>query len=140
MFDTKSSFILSKLGIKRFWPQENQPNPEKFFGVLWGDILTLLDKSFNALNKNELTLLTKIIQAISNNDKNYQSSKEVNSLSELSVKPKLSIFFTNNMPTNFGGITPIVQSKPLKILKNSSDDKKKLWIKIKEYKNESSIS
>ncbi|GIS34808.1 MAG: hypothetical protein Ct9H90mP6_00650 [Gammaproteobacteria bacterium] len=51
MFDTKSSFILSKLGIQRFQSQINNSNSEIIFGVLWGDILTLLDKSFNELEK-----------------------------------------------------------------------------------------
>ena len=64
MFDTKSSFILSKLGIQRFQSQINNSNSEVIFGVLWGDILTLLDKSFNELEENELKLLTKIIKSI----------------------------------------------------------------------------
>ena len=62
MFDTKSSFILSKLGIQRFQPQTNDLNSEALFGALWGDILTLLDKSFNELEENELKLLIKIIK------------------------------------------------------------------------------
>ena len=61
MFDTKSSFILSKLGIQRFQSQINNSNSEAIFGVLWGDILTLLDKSFNELEENELNLLTPLM-------------------------------------------------------------------------------
>ncbi len=68
MFDTKSSFILSKLGIQRFQPQTNDLNSEALFGALWGDILTLLDKSFNELEENELNLLTKIIKSVGEDD------------------------------------------------------------------------
>ena len=68
MFDTKSSFILSKLGIQRFESQINNPSSEILFGALWGDILTLLDKSFNELKENELKLLLNIIKTIVEND------------------------------------------------------------------------
>ena len=64
MFDTKSSFILSKLGIQRFQSQINNPSSEILFGALWGDILTLLDKSYNELKENELKLLLKIIKLL----------------------------------------------------------------------------
>ena len=59
MFDTKSSFILSKLGIQGFIPRDKKPNKEEIFGALWGNILTLIDKPFNELDANELDLLTK---------------------------------------------------------------------------------
>ena len=52
MFDIKSSFILSKLGIQGFQLRKENPNSNIIFGVLWGDILTLLDKSFNQLEEN----------------------------------------------------------------------------------------
>ena len=83
MFDTKSSFILSKLGIQRFQSQINNPNSEVIFGVLWGDILTLLDKSFNELEENELKLLIKIIKSIVEDGSEYPFSKEINSLVKL---------------------------------------------------------
>lgn len=138
MFDTKSSFILSKLGIQRFQPQEKKLNSKIFFGVLWGDILTLLDKSFNELDKNELELLTKIIKALSDDKSEYKFSREINNLDELSIKPRLAINFTYNKPIKFGHITTVVQTKPLHLLADSLDDKKKLWRGIKEFKNESS--
>ena len=138
MFDTKSSFILSKLGIQRFQPQEKKLNSKIFFGVLWGDILTLLDKSFHELDKNELELLTKIIKALSDDKSEYKFSREINNLDELSIKPRLSILFTYNKPIKFGHITTVVQTKPLHLLADSLDDKKKLWREIKEFRNESS--
>ena len=76
MFDTKSSFILSKLGIQRFQSQINNSNSEVIFGVLWGDILTFLDKSFNELEENELKLLIKIIKSIVEDDGDYPFLKK----------------------------------------------------------------
>ena len=77
MFDTKSSFNLSKLGIQRFQSQINNSNSEVLFGVLWGDILTLLDKSFNELKENELKLLLKIIKSIVENESECPFAKEI---------------------------------------------------------------
>ena len=138
MFDTKSSFILSKLGIQRFQSQINNSNSEVLFGVLWGDILTLLDKSFNELEENELKLLIKIIKSVADDDSEYPFSKEINNLNEIKMKPKLVISFTGfkNYPTK--EFSRLIESKPLSILENSLEDKKILWSKIKEYKNGSS--
>ena len=140
MFDTKSSFILSKLGIQRFKSQINNPSSEILFGSLWGDILTLLDKSFNELGENELNLLTKIIKSIVEDDSEYPFSKEINNLNEIDKKPKLIISFTDVKTNLTKEFSPLIKSKPLSILKNSLEDKKTLWSKIKEYKNGSSVS
>ena len=135
MFDTKSSFILSKLGIQRFQPQKNNSNSEVLFGVLWGDILTLLNKSFNELEENELKLLIKIVKSVDEDDSEYPFSKEISNLNEIKKKPKLVISFTgfkNNQTKEFSSL---IESKPLSLLENSLEDKKVLWSKIKEYKN-----
>ena len=138
MFDTKSSFILSKLGIQRFQIQINNSNSEVISGVLWGDILTLLDKSFNELEENELKLLIKIIKSIVKDDSEYPFSKEINNLSEINEKPKLIISFTDLKPNLIKELSPLIKSKPLSVLENSLKDKKTLWSKIKEHKNGSS--
>ena len=138
MFDTKSSFILSKLGIQRFQSQINNSNSEVLFGVLWGDILTLLDKSFNELEENELKLLIKIIKSIVKDDSEYPFSKEINNLSEIKSKPELVISFTGYKTNLIKEFSTLIESKPLSVLDNSLEDKKILWSKIKEYKNESS--
>ena len=138
MFDTKSSFILSKLGIQRFQSQINNSNSEVLFGVLWGDILTLLDKSFNELGENELKLLIKIIKSVVEDDSEYPFSKEINNLNEIKRKPKLVISFTDLETNPTKEFSPLIESKPLSILENSLKDKKILWSKIKEYKNGSS--
>ena len=138
MFDTKSSFILSKLGIQRFQPQTNDLNSEVLFGVLWGDILTLLNKSFNELEENELNLLIKIIKSIVEDDNEYPFSKEINNLSEIKKKPKLIISFTGSKLNLIKEFSPIIESKPLSELESSLEDKKTLWSKIKEHKNGSS--
>ena len=135
MFDTKSSFILSKLGIQRFQSQINNPSSEILFGALWGDILTLLDKSFNELKGNELKLLVKIIKSIVENESEYPFSKEINNLNEIKKKPKLIISFTGSKPNLIKEFSPIIESKPLSELENSLEDKKTLWSKIKEHKN-----
>ena len=140
MFDTKSSFILSKLGIQRFQSQTNNSNSEILFGALWGDILTLLDKSFNELEENELKLLIKIIKSIVKDDSDYSFSKEINSLSEIKIKPKLVISFTGIKTNLIKEFSTLIESKPLSVLENSLEDKKTLWSKIKEYKNGSSVS
>ncbi len=138
MFDTKSSFILSKLGIQRFQSQINYSNSEVIFGVLWGDILTLLDKSFNDLEENELKLLIKIINSIAEDDSEYAFSKKINNLSEIKKKPKLIISFSDLKPNLTRGFSPLIESKPLSVLEKSLEDKKTLWSKIKEHKNGSS--
>ena len=135
MFDTKSSFILSKLGIQRFQPQINNSNSEVIFGVLWGDILTLLDKSFNELEENELNLLIKIIKSVGVDDCEYSFAKEINNFNEIKKKPELIISFTDVKANFKKEFSPIIKSKSLSILKNSTEDKKKLWSKIKEYKD-----
>ena len=135
MFDTKSSFILSKLGIQRFQPQTNDLNSEALFGALWGDILTLLDKSFNELEENELNLLIKIIKSVGVDDCEYSFAKEINNFNEIKKKPELIISFTDVKANFKKEFSPIIKSKPLSILKNSIEDKKKLWSKIKEYKD-----
>ena len=135
MFDTKSSFILSKLGIQRFQPQTNDLNSEALFGALWGDILTLLDKSFNELEENELNLLTKIIKSVGEDDCEYSFAKEINNFNEIKQKPELIISFTDVKANFKKEFSPIIKSKSLSILKNSTEDKKKLWSKIKEYKH-----
>ena len=138
MFDTKSSFILSKLGIQRFQSQINNPSSEILFGALWGDILTLLDKSFNELKENELKLLTKIIKSIVEDESEYPFAKEINNLNEIKRKPKLVISFTDVKTNLTKEFSTLIESKPLSVLENSLEDKKILWSKIKEHKNESS--
>ena len=140
MFDTKSSFILSKLGIQRFQPQTNDLNSEALFGALWGDILTLLDKSFNELEENELNLLIKIIKSVGIDECEYPFAKEINDLNEIKKKPELIISFTDTKANFKKEFSPIIKSKSLSILLNSTEDKKKLWSKIKVYKDGASPS
>ena len=135
MFDTKSSFILSKLGIQRFQSQINNSNSEVLFGVLWGDILTLLDKSFNELGENELKLLIKIIKSVVEDDNEYPFSREINNFKEIKKEPKLVISFTGLKRSQKKEFSSLIESKPLSSLENSLEDKKVLWSKIKEYKN-----
>ena len=135
MFDTKSSFILSKLGIQRFQFQINNSNSEVLFGVLWGDILTLLDKSFNELGENELKLLIKIVKSVVEDDNEYPFSREINDLKEIKKEPKLVISFTDLKRNQTKEFSSLIESKPLSSLENSLEDKKALWSKIKEYKN-----
>ena len=135
MFDTKSSFILSKLGIQRFQSQINNSNSEVLFGVLWGDILTLLDKSFNELGENELKLLIKIVKSVVEDDNEYPFSREINNFKEIKKEPKLVISFTGSKRSQKKEFSSLIESKPLSSLENSLEDKKVLWSKIKEYKN-----
>ena len=135
MFDTKSSFILSKLGIQRFQSQINNSNSEVIFGVLWGDILTLLDKSFNELGENELKLLIKIVKSVVEDDNEYPFSREINNFKEIKKEPKLVISFTGLKRNQTKEFSSLIESKPLSSLENSLEDKKVLWSKIKEYKN-----
>ena len=137
MFDIKSSFILSKLGIQGFQLRKENPNSNIIFGVLWGDILTLLDKSFNELGENELKLLIKIIKYVVEDDSEYPFSKEINNLNEIKKKPKLVISFTGFKINLIKEFSPMIESKTLSELENSLDDKKILWSKIKEHKNRS---
>ena len=135
MFDTKSSFILSKLGIQRFQSQINNSNSEAISGVLWGDILTLLDKSFNELGENELKLLIKIVKSVVEDDNEYPFSREINNFNEIKKELKLVISFTGLKRSQKKEFSSLIESKPLSSLENSLEDKKVLWSKIKEYKN-----
>ena len=140
MFDTKSSFILSKLGIQGFIPRDKKPNKEEIFGALWGNILTLIDKPFNELDENELDLLTKIIKAISDSESDPSISKQLENLNELSIKPQLSILFTDGKLELTKDVSPTIKSEPLHVLLDNLELKKRLWLKIKEFKNGSSVS
>ena len=140
MFDTKSSFILSKLGIQGFIPRDKKSNKEEIFGVLWGNILTLIDKPFNELDENELDLLKKIIKAISDNESDPSFSKQLENLNELSIKPQLSILFTDGKLELTKDVSPTIKSEPLHVLLDNLELKKRLWLKIKEFKNGSSVS
>ena len=140
MFDTKSSFILSKLGIQGFIPRDKKPNKEEIFGALWGNILTLIDKPFNELDENELDLLTKIIKAISDNESDPSFSKQLENLNDLSIKPQLSILFTDGKLELTKDVSPTIKSEPLHVLLDNLELKKRLWLKIKEFKNGSSVS
>ena len=140
MFDTKSSFILSKLGIQRFESRMKKTNSEVFSGVLWGDILTLLNKPFNEFEQNESELLTKVVKSIFENGNNHPENIEINDLSKLPKKLRLLILFTDSAPKIAKDFPYIIESKPLNILKDSLEDKKVLWSKIKEFKDGPSAS
>ena len=87
MFDTKSSYILSKLGIQRFQRRKKSTNPEDFFGLLWNDILTLLDKSVNELKKLH-TKNTKMIW-IETPSNPMMNIIDIKKISDFSKKHKL---------------------------------------------------
>ena len=135
MFDIKSSFILSKLGIQGFQLRKENPNSNIIFGVLWGDILTLLDKSFNQLEENELKLLIKIIKSILGEESEYTFEKEIHSIDEVPKRLRLLISFNKNKTHLKIKSLNFIQSVPLQTLEKNLNDKKELWLKIKEYKN-----
>ena len=135
MFDIKSSFILSKLGIQGFQLQKENPNSNIIYGVLWGDILTLLDKSFNQLEENELKLLIKIIKSILGEESEYTFEKEIHSIDEVPKRLRLLISFNKNKTHLKIKSLHFIQSVPLQTLEKNLNDKKELWLKIKEYKN-----
>ena len=60
---------------------------------------------------------------------------ELNNFNEIKKKPELIISFTDVKANFKKEFSPIIKSKSLSILKNSTEDKKKLWSKIKEYKD-----
>ena len=97
-----------------------------------------MDKSFNELKENELELLTKIIKSIVEDESEYPFAKEINNLNEIKRKPKLVIFFTDVKTNLTKEFSTLIESKPLSVLENSQDYKRKLWLEIKEYKNGSS--
>ena len=97
-----------------------------------------MDKSFNELKENELKLLTKIIKSIVEDESEYPFAKEINNLNEIKREPKLVISFTNVKTNLTKEFSTLIESKPLSVLENSQDYKRKLWLEIKEYKNGSS--
>ena len=138
MFDTKSSYILSKLGIQRFHRRKKNTNSEDSFGLIWNDILTLLDKSVNELKKNELDLLTKIVKSACEDGCEIPASKEISNFKLMHHKAKLLISFVDSKMEVGKNFHYVIKTKPLHILEQSINDKKILWSKIKEFKNESS--
>ena len=82
--------------------------------------------------------MIKIIKSIVEDESEYPFSKEINNLSEIKKKPKLTISFTGLKSNPIKEFSPLIESKPLSLLENSLEDKKILWSNIKEHKNGSS--
>ena len=85
-------------------------------------------------------LLKKIIKAISDNESDPSFSKQLENLNELSIKPQLSILFTDGKLELTKDVSPTIKSEPLHVLLDNLELKKRLWLKIKEFKNGSSVS
>ena len=64
----------------------------------------------------------------------------INDLNEIKKKPEIIISFTDTKANFKKEFSPIIKSKSLSILLNSTEDKKKLWSKIKVYKDGASPS
>ena len=85
-----------------------------------------------------LDLLTKIVKSAFEDDCEMPASKEISNFKLMHHKPKLLISFVDSKMEVGKNFDYVIKTKPLHILEQSINDKKILWSKIKEFKNESS--
>ena len=65
----------------------------------------------------------------------YPFEKEIHSIDEVPKRLRLLISFNKNKTHLKIKSLHFIQSVPLQILEKNLNDKKELWLKIKEYKN-----
>ena len=100
-----------------------------------GNILTLLEQSYDDLNQDEVKLLDAIVDAVNSSDN--KSIKKESNLADLTtfvssmndIKGIIS-FLSDVSILKFS--VPFVQSPSLKIMNSDQESKKILWKQLKE--------
>mgnify|MGYP006235402611 FL=1 len=80
----------------------------------------------------------KIVKSAFEDGCEMPASKEISNFKLMHYKPKLLISFVDSNIEVGKNFHYVIKTKPLHILEQSINDKKILWSKIKEFKNESS--
>ena len=134
---TKTNLILEEIGITRYETRSKQEkNPSKtIFSYQKGNILTLLEQSYDDLNQDEVKLLDAIVDAVNSSDN--KSIKKESNLADLTtfvssmndIKGVIS-FLSDVSILKFS--VPFVQSPSLKIMNSDRESKKILWKQLKE--------
>ena len=134
---TKTNLILKEIGITRYQTRSKQEkNPAKtIFSYQKGNILTLLEQSYDDLGEDEAKLLNAIVDAVNSVNKdtiqnkfNLEDAKKI-ILAMKDIKGIIS--FIPDIGTLDLSI-PFVQSFSLNKMISDTESKKILWKKLKE--------
>ena len=133
----KTNLILKEMGITRYelrLKQESEPS-KTIFSYQKGNILTLLEQSYNDLGEDEAKLLNAIVDAVNSVNKdtiqnkfNLEDAKKI-ILAMKDIKGIIS-FMPDIGTLNLS--IPFVQSSSLKKMISDTESKKILWKKLKE--------
>jgi len=133
----KTNLILKEMGITRYELRSNQQSDlsKTIFSYQKGNILTLLEQSYDDLGEDEAKLLNAIVDAVNSVNKNTIQNKfnlEDAKKIILAMKDiKGIISFIPNTGTLDLSI-PFVQSSSLNKMISDTESKKILWKKLKE--------
>jgi DNA polymerase III psi subunit len=133
----KTNLILKEMGITRYElrsKQESEPS-KTIFSYQKGNILTLLEQSYDDLGEDEAKLLNAIVDAVnSSNENTIQNKYDIRDVQEIILVMediKGIISFIPDISTLDLSI-PFVQSSSLKKMISDTESKKILWKKLKE--------
>lgn len=133
----KTNLILKEMGITRYELRSKQePEPlETIFSYQKGNILTLLEQSYDDLGEDEAKLLNAIVDAVNSVNKdtiqnkfNLEDAKKI-ILAMKDIKGIIS-FIPNTGTLDLS--IPFVQSSSLNKMISDTESKKILWKKLKE--------
>ena len=133
----KTNLILKEMGITRYElrsKQESEPS-KTIFSYQKGNILTLLEQSYDDLGEDETKLLNAIVDAVNSVNKDtiqnkfyFVDAKNI-ILAMKDIKGIISFIpEVNNIDLSI----PFVQSSSLKKMISDTESKKILWKKLKE--------
>lgn len=133
----KTNLILKEMGITRYELRSKQQSvlSKTIFSYQKGNILTLLEQSYDDLGEDEAKLLNAIIDAVNSSNKDIFQNKfdledaKKNILAIKDIKGIISFIpdiGTLDLPI------PCVQSSSLNKMISDTESKKVLWKKLKE--------
>ena len=133
----KTNLILKEMGITRYElrsKQESEPS-KTIFSYQKGNILTLLEQSYDDLGEDETKLLNAIVDAVNSVNKDtiqnkfyFVDAKNI-ILAMKDIKGIISFIpEVNNIDLSI----PFVQSSSLKKMISDTESKKILWKKLQE--------
>ena len=133
----KTNLILKEMGITRYElrsKQESEPS-KTIFSYQKGNILTLLEQSYDDLGEDETKLLNAIVDAVNSVNKDtiqnkfyFVDAKNI-ILAMKDIKGIISFIpEVNNIDLSI----PFVQSSSLNKMISDTESKKILWKKLKE--------
>jgi DNA polymerase III psi subunit len=133
----KTNLILKEMGITRYELRSNQQSDlsKTIFSYQKGNILTLLEQSYDDLGEDEAKLLNAIVDAVNSVNKdtiqnkfNLEDAKKI-ILAMKDIKGIIS-FIPNTGTLDLS--IPFVQSSSLNKMISDTESKKILWKKLKE--------